>query len=132
MTGYGWWATSTHPFTFVAYVAVAIPVLICAGFLTRRHSPTVPDPAASAERESALTRLWPWLLLALVAVALESTGLALGGRSRDFPTLSTVIDQALVSHVVRWLLFCLWLGVGAWFVRPAAHWRASRRSREAG
>jgi hypothetical protein len=44
-----------------------------------------------------------------VAVALESLALALGGRSAAVPTLSTVVDRALVWHLARFGLLCLWL-----------------------
>ena len=54
------------------------------------------------------------MVLGLAAAALEGIALGLGGRSRAFPSLSTVVDQALVWHLTRWLLFVLWLAVAAW------------------
>ena len=43
---------------------------------------------------------------------LEAVGLALGGRSADVPTLSTVVDHALGWHLTRLLLFVGWLLIG--------------------
>jgi hypothetical protein len=48
----------------------------------------------------------PWLLVALAAAGLEGLGLALGGRSKTVPTLSTMIDHALAWHALRLILFC--------------------------
>jgi hypothetical protein len=44
---------------------------------------------------------------------LEGLGLALGGRSKTVPTLSTVIDHALAWHALRLILFCGWLLIGS-------------------
>jgi hypothetical protein len=55
----------------------------------------------------------PWWVLFSVAIALETLALALGGRSKNVPTLSTFVDHLLVAHWGRWLLFLWWLWVGA-------------------
>jgi hypothetical protein len=107
---YAWWATGIRPFSRPADVAVAIPAALLLLAAWRAPAPR-PGPRR-------LSGALPWIALALVAVGLEAAGLALGGRSRAVPTLSTVADQALTWHVTRWLVFALWLGVGAW---PSRH-----------
>jgi hypothetical protein len=72
-----------------------------------------------------LRSTFPWVVLLLLAVGLEVAGLALGGRSTEVPTLSTVIDHALGWHGVRLALFLGWLAVGwAPVARVAVHRRA--------
>ncbi|MGB8179275.1 MAG: hypothetical protein WCF63_03835 [Acidimicrobiales bacterium] len=72
------------------------------------------------------TRVLPWAAIFAVALGLEIAGLALGGRSKDVPTLSTTIDQVLVTHAGRWLLYLWWLWVGYRAIaRPATRQRPS-------
>ncbi len=119
---YAWWAAGLAPFTATAYTAVALPVvgLAVAAFVlpdgARSGTPGGPD---APPRYGAL----PWVALLLAAVALETAGLALGGRSSNVPTLSTVIDHALAWHGVRFALFLAWLALG-WtpVVRRAFRW----------
>ncbi len=111
---YAWWATGIPPFTVRAYVAVGIPALLLAlaaviGPASRRDamvSPISPAGPNGAPKAS------PWAILLVLAVALECAGLALGGRASTVPTVSTVIDHAMSQHVVRFILFCLWLTAG--------------------
>jgi hypothetical protein len=127
---FSWWATGVPPFTVRAYVAVGIPalLLLVVGIADSLSGPTEghdpdrgpdrgPDPGPGAgpapgRQPLQLRRTFPWLLLVLVAVGLEVSGLALGGRSQTVPTLSTVVDHALAWHVVRFVLFCTWIAVG--------------------
>jgi hypothetical protein len=60
----------------------------------------------------------PWTAVFLVALGLEIAGLALGGRSKDVPTLSTTVDHLLVTHWGRWLLYLWWLWVGVRAIAP--------------
>ena len=109
VVAYGYWATGRAPFGALAYVAVGIPIALAAaavlvgpGWSTpRRASPPV-----------TVRSTWPWLLIAGLMVALELVGLALGGRSATFPTLSTIVDHALAWHLARLLLFAAWLLIG--------------------
>jgi hypothetical protein len=66
------------------------------------------------ERSShaSLANVLPWLSLLALAVALEVVGLALGGRNKTVPTLSTTVDHLLVTREGRWLLYVAWLSVG--------------------
>ena len=124
--GYAYWATGLRPFTWIAYLAVAIPVVICGSVLVVRGS--VGAGAGAGNRDGrVLTRAAaiPWLVLALAIAGLEGVGLVLGGRSRTVPTLSTVVDHALGWHVSRMVLFCGWLLIG---VVPAVRGHTSRRA----
>lgn len=117
---YSWWATGVPPFTGRAYVAVGIPavLLLAVGIAdslsgpTEEHDPNRGPGTGPGRGPLQLRRSFPWLLLFVVAVGLEATGLALGGRSETVPTLSTVVDHALAWHVVRFVLFCSWIAVG--------------------
>jgi hypothetical protein len=112
MTGvvaYGYWATGRAPFGALAYVAVGIPIALAAAAV-------LIGPGRSTPRRTAalvtVRSTWPWLLIAGLMVGLEFVGLALGGRSAVFPTLSTVVDHALAWHLARLLLFAGWLLIG--------------------
>lgn len=120
---YCWWASGTHPFTTVAYLAVGLPAVLIGGSLLRRplRSPR-PHPASAAVE----IRLGGVVALLLVGICLEIAGLALGGRSPALPTLSTVLDHALIWHGTRFACFVAWLALGAGpLLAPAV--RARRR-----
>jgi hypothetical protein len=115
---YAWFATSARPFTAHAYVVVAVPSLAAlviyaslGGFLPKRTEIT--DYYRMRSVRASWRGVAPWLAIALLAIALESAGLALGGRSPHVPTLSTTVDHLLVAHWERFVLFLLWLAVGA-------------------
>jgi hypothetical protein len=118
---YAWWATGVPPFGVRAYVAVGIPVLLVALALalppirdpTRSRIAAAPvDTPAPIGNRSFWPSAYPWLILLALAAILEGIALALGGRSSAVPTLSTVVDHALGRHPVRFVLFCVWLGIG--------------------
>jgi hypothetical protein len=111
---YAWLATGAHPFTTWAYVAVSIPVVVTLAFCARRGAFTEPDATNYYRRRSlgALRNATLWWALFTAALVLEIVGLALGGRSKNVPTLSTTVDHLLVAHWGRWLLFLWWLWIG--------------------
>ena len=116
---YAWWATGTRPFTLSAYVAVGLPVVLVGVTAVGPKG----SGASRPPRHHPKGR-WgasPWFVLLALAVGLECAALALGGRSTDVPTLSTVVDHALGSHAARFLLFSLWLAVGCTPVLPASY-----------
>jgi hypothetical protein len=120
VSAYAWWATAVAPFTAGAYLAVALPVAgLAIAALVLPGPPRLRRPA-----ERPWYGALPWVGLLAVAVALESAGLVLGGRSTGVPTLSTVVDHALAWHAVRFVLFLAWLALGwAPVARQAVSWR---------
>jgi hypothetical protein len=121
-----------RPFTTLAYVLIAIPSLavlitygVLGGLSTRND---VARYYQERSRGATLANVTPWTVLLLAAVALEAIGLALGGRSTVVATLSTTADHLLVTHWGRWLLYDLWLAVGAGpLFRLARHRRRGAR-----
>ena len=120
---YAWWATGVPPFTLRAYIAVGLPalMLLVAAIIGPASGPVESSSATGAAYRPR--RVFPWVILLVLAVSLEGLGLALGGRSQAVPTLSTVTDHALSRHFVRFILFCAWLAVG-W----APLWRVKHTS----
>jgi hypothetical protein len=115
---YAWWATGVSPFTTLAYVLIAIPSVLVVltyvslGALSPRQG-SVTHYYRERARGITLRHVAPWLVVLLMAIALEVLGLALGGRSRNVPTLSTTMDHLLIWHWGRCVLYLVWLFVGA-------------------
>ena len=109
VVAYGYWATGQTPFGVSDYVAVGIPIALAVAAVLIWPSRSAPRRSESFGR---LGSAWPWLLIAGLMLGLEVVGLALGGRSATFPTLSTVVDHALAWHLARLLLFAAWLLIG--------------------
>lgn len=119
---YAWFATGVAPFTVSAYVLVAVPSLAVltlyardGAFTSKGSHELRRDPALVA---TLRTNVVPWLVVLALALGLEVFALALGGRSKPVPTLSTTLDHLLVTHWLRGVLFWLWLSVG---VAPLRH-----------
>jgi len=106
---YAGWASGVVPFTWPAYVAVGVPVLVATAAVVRGGWHGAAAGPARTDSRSSWRALVPWVALAAVAAGLEAAALALGGRSAAVPTLSTVVDHALVWRLVRFALFCVWL-----------------------
>jgi peptidoglycan/LPS O-acetylase OafA/YrhL len=108
---YSWVAAAFRPFTWPMYVATAIPIIVCllAAF---RHVPVVRDEPPAPRREVAV---WIGLLLLLLAWELFAY---FSSPRYDHPTLSTIADNAMSSHIGRAITFALWLTVGwSFFLR---------------
>jgi hypothetical protein len=110
-------ASGVKPFTTLAYFLVALPslaVLITFSILggLTAHRDDVRNYYVIRSDGASLANVLPWLSLVVLAVALEVVGLALGGRNKTVPTLSTTVDHLLVTREGRWLLYALWLSVG--------------------
>jgi hypothetical protein len=115
---YAWWATSVAPFTAICYVLIAVPsvlavVLYAAVGAFSRDRTDIARYYQARAGDSSFSSITPWLLVLCCVLALESVGLALGGRSPGVPTLSTAVDHLLVEHWERGILFVLWVWVGA-------------------
>ncbi len=111
---YSWWATGVPPFTLRAYIAVGFPalMLLVAAIIGPASGRVEAISATSYGEAYRAPRVFPWVVLLALAISLETLGLVLGGRSQAVPTLSTVVDHALSRHVVRFMLFCVWLALG--------------------
>lgn len=125
---YAWWAAGVAPFSTLAYLSIALPataglVLLVAGgrFAVRPRERTQREgrPATTVSLASCA----PWVIVLVLAVALEAWGLALGGRSAAVPTLSTTVDHLLATRVERTVLYVAWLALGA---APLARHRRRR------
>jgi hypothetical protein len=114
---YAWIATYVHPFTPHAYVVVAAPSLAALLFYASLGGFSKRTDIENHYRVRSSCVTWrtvaPWIAIALLAIALESAGLALGGRSPGVPTLSTTVDHLLADHWERCVLFVAWIAVGA-------------------
>jgi hypothetical protein len=108
---YSWVAASFRPFTWPMYVATAIPIVV--GLLAAfRHVPVVQDEPPAPRREVAV-----WIGLILLLLAWELFAYFSSPRY-DYPTLSTIADNAMSSHIGRAMTFALWLTAGwSLFVR---------------
>jgi hypothetical protein len=115
---YAWRATGIAPFSVLSYLLVAAPVTALLtsyaslGALSP-HRDDIERYYRGRAADASLKSVSPWIALLGAAAALEAVALALGGRSRSVPSLSTTVDHLLVTHLGRWLLFLAWLGVGA-------------------
>jgi hypothetical protein len=129
VAAYAWLATSARPFSPWAYAAVSVPVVVTLALYAVRGGFSHPDATNYYRHRSPGTArgVAPWCGLVIVALALEIVGLALGGQSKDVPTLSTTVDHLLVAHWGRWLLFLWWLWVGARAVEGVSQRRREKR-----
>jgi len=128
LIAYSWWASGARPFTWVAYVAVGIPIVIVAVLAMRGTAfagPRRHGASQFADQAVTLRSTWPWILLVVVMIGIEAAGLALGGKSAQVPTISTVVDHAIAWHFVRFILFAGWLAV---CVAPLARKMPLRRT----
>jgi phosphate/sulfate permease len=122
LVAYAWWVSGLAAFTTRATAAVVVPAVLLLA-LALVAAPAVRDVGDASGPAVGLRAVTPWLVLAVVAVVLESVGLALGGRSHAVPTLSTVVDHVLSARWSRFVLCGLWLGIGvagALRLRPSA------------
>lgn len=133
---YAWWAASIRSFTALSYASVALPAILVIALselsrrgwsplcfraeppLSRDRARGAPRPGRACSQRTTLS--WAsaasWIALVAAAVGLEAFGLALGGRSPTWPTLSDVVDRILVLHVERSVVFGLWLGIGVMLI----------------
>jgi hypothetical protein len=104
---YGWWFTDRTPFSSGATHAllVVVAALIVAAVLNRRgRSPRV-APSVSAPGAAA------WIAITIAVVVWEL--LALHGQPRSaHPTISSFVETAEGTHVVRLAFYAVWLAFG--------------------
>jgi hypothetical protein len=105
---YGWWLSGLSSFTLSSDLAVGVPgvALVVLALWAR------PAALLTSRPSALLWRYLPAIVLIVAAIALEALGLAAGGRSSSWPTLSHLIDRPLVSRAGRFAVFELWLALG--------------------
>jgi hypothetical protein len=109
IAAYCWLAAGLRPFTAPIDAAVALPSALVAA-LAWRSSVSGPSVAvgqvAPTWRQAA-----PWAALVGLLAALELAAY-LSSPRRDHPTLSSVADTVMGTHLGRAALFAGWLGLG--------------------
>jgi hypothetical protein len=99
---YGWWATSLPPFSGVAALAVLAGGVVALGWgITHRRPRSRP-----IERRG----LTVWLVLALALAGWQLVAFVQEPRSRH-PTISSITNAVLETHVAQALAFAGWLFV---------------------
>lgn len=117
MTGYAWVTVGVAPFSTLSYLLVAIPCVAFVVVYARMGGLSVERVEVSEyfqrkARNATLSTVAPWIALLTAAVALETVGLLLGGRSTSVPTLSTTVDHLLAVRWERCILCLAWLMSG--------------------
>lgn len=108
VVGYAWIATGLQPFTLPALIATLGGgiVVIMVG---RRSSP----PVAARETVSGA---WLWAALGGAAIFWELQAFLQRPRN-DHPTLSSLTNDLLQSHLNRAGAMVVWLAAGWWLAR---------------
>jgi ribose/xylose/arabinose/galactoside ABC-type transport system permease subunit len=103
------------PFTVQQYVATGLPVLAVVVIAVRRGwlRPGWAAPAAPVPRPPLVAALW--LMLILVALAVQLFNFYDWPRT-VYPTLSSLASQIFDIYPVRVIAFALWLRLGWYFL----------------
>jgi hypothetical protein len=116
IAGYSWWAAGLLPFSAPIDTAVAIPAGIAVALAWGRSS--------MGWRTDKPTLTWrsaaPWLGLIGLLVVLETVNYFSSPRS-DHPTLSSMADSLMGSHLGRAAVFAAWLALGWLFFAPRSN-----------
>jgi hypothetical protein len=108
VVGYAWMATGLQPFTVPALVAT-LGGGVVAITMGRRFSP----PAATG---AAVNGAWLWATLGGAAILWELQAFLQHPRS-DHPTVSSLTNELLQSHLPRSGAMLVWLATGWWLAR---------------
>ena len=108
VVAYGWWATGLEAFSLEVYAAVAVPVAV--GLVAA--SGGGPTPVTGARPQFTVVGRLMWPILAGV-VAGWQLFLYLHSSRSEYPTASSLLDQADETRVVGVLLFLAW-ATGGW------------------
>ena len=98
---YGWWATGLPGFSAIATVAVVGAGAVAMAGAARRGRRVAPRVRSS--------ELVPWLVLFGALAAVQAAAYLQGPRSHH-PTLSSLANAALDTHLARALAFAAWIG----------------------
>lgn len=106
---YCWFSSDLRPFTVPIDVAVAIPALIVA---VLAWGPRASRGSMAADRETVKWRdAAPWAVVFGLLAAFEVAEYFSSPR-RDHPTLSSIADSLMSTHLGRAAAFALWLLLG--------------------
>lgn len=105
VAAYAWWAVALPSFSGGATVAVvgAGAAVMAVGWWERRRRPA---PAADGPRDG--TGVASWAVLAVVAGAWQLAAYLQHPRA-DHPTISSLTNALLDSHVMRAVAFVVWI-----------------------
>ena len=106
--GYAWWAVGLAPFSSAASLAVVLAGGAAAVLGSRARRPA----ASPADRR----RTAPWLVLVAAGAAVQLAAYLQHPRD-DHPTLSSLTNALLDSHVARAAAFVAWLVAAAELAR---------------
>ncbi len=110
VAGYAWVATGLRPFTLPSLVAT-----LGGGLLAVMVGARLPPRSAPAGH-AVTTGGWGWLALAAAVGLLELQSFLQHPRSQH-PTLSSLTNTLLESHVSRTVALVAWLAGGVWLAR---------------
>lgn len=108
---YVWWMSGVRAFSALSYAAVGIGAGATLLFYALKRASHVHPGTVSSRSPLKWSWALPWLGILISGAALEAIGLALGGRSNQVPTLSTLVDELLANRAIRALAIGSWLGV---------------------
>ncbi len=115
---YCWFSADLRPFTIPIDVAVAVPSVVVAALVWGRPGSTA--SMAADRKEGRWRGAAPWAVLFGLLAAFEVTAYVSSPR-RDHPTLSSIADSLMNTHLGRAAVFALWLLLGwALFLRRGA------------
>jgi hypothetical protein len=103
---YSWAAAYWRPFTWPMYIATALPI-VAVLVVDRRH-----DRPAENDRPPRRSGLAVWAGLFALALVWELAAYFASPR-QDHPTLSTIADNIMSTHLGRTAAFALWLALGS-------------------
>ena len=106
---FGWWVTAQPPFSTSGTIGVLVAgvALIVVATIHRRRSPR-PAPMVHPDARVGMV-VWGVIFTLLLAWEL----ITLFSHPRDaHPTISSILDPVQSDHLLRWLLYGGWLGLG--------------------
>jgi hypothetical protein len=114
---YSWFAAGSRPFATASeiYCAVAFAAVGAAiVFWHRFHRPQPTTGSGYARPPATAGSLQPWIVVLCVFIAWELATYFVGisGNRHDFPTISSLYDDAARFRAAKAFLFFLWLTLG--------------------
>jgi hypothetical protein len=113
---YSWFAAASRPFTTASeiYCAVAFAGIGAAIVWHRLHRSQPTTGSGYVRPPATAGSLRPWIVVLCVFMAWELTTYFVGitGNRHEFPTVSSLYDDAARFHAAKAFLFFLWLTLG--------------------